>query len=769
MILLHFAELGVLNFTGVGLMLFMLRICLSLGLGLLTVSVQADYTKVANDGSALPKTVQLGTAAKSWACTYDSKSKLIWEIKTEDRVLRDVHWNYSWYASSANAGNAGTANGGNCADASNCDSEKFVQQVNKAGLCGAKDWRLPTSAELQTLIDTSFTPAIDANFFPDLNTSLTGIQGFWSSSSVTASPAQAAFVSFEQATTLTDAKSALHRIRLVRDASKFSPTVSASVTPASNISDVWLDQLSNNTKGKSSAIVYAKTPTGLGARFTQAQQSRIDYALDDMPSSGTIELLVRINSAYRSDASSDENCALLFATPRARLLGCKTGQVIMGVFSGNGTTLQTLSAKESRFRFGQWHLLSFSYGPKDSRALAVDGRELTTVVNASSTDLTLAKSGGILGDFVTTLNGKQVHIGFEGMVDAVRVSPVERDWALGKDRPKLSIKLAANSFKKPNANAAQAIAVLANDVRQRHVFGRPSSENWFEFFAKKGRRYTLEIPNDTVGSALNPGIEIYNASGQRQRSLVNDGTTGEGEQLIWTAPETAIYSVRVTNQPPFTRDSSLDNMFDIQIYDTNAPQQGLVKGSVKNACTLSGINKAEVAGVLGEGVSDSTLTHKTGEFGLLLNPDSYQIKSYASNYLDVAKAVLVDQEDDVELQLEQTPVANCAGYVAPPVDPVVLEQQAVSVFDPEQNILVVRDIVVGNQIFYAELTHLGDYRFQLYRGVEISSSYHSQPAIYDASNLIADFPTLFSGNKSYKVQLQNDGTGIFTLKSVSAN
>jgi hypothetical protein len=55
------------------------------------------YTKIANDGSELPDSAVLGTKPTDWACTKDNKTGLIWEVKTNDRGLRDTWKRYFWY------------------------------------------------------------------------------------------------------------------------------------------------------------------------------------------------------------------------------------------------------------------------------------------------------------------------------------------------------------------------------------------------------------------------------------------------------------------------------------------------------------------------------------------------------------------------------------------------------------------------------------------------------------------------------------------------
>jgi pimeloyl-ACP methyl ester carboxylesterase len=148
------------------------------------------YVKVSNNGKELPASAVLGSGPNDWACTYDSTTQLMWEVKTTDGGLRDRNWSYSWYDSNSPDGNKGTASGGNCKTAGRCDTEKFTQDVNTQGLCGSKDWRMPNRDELNALVycstgrssinwcnDGSQKPTIDSSYFPN-----TPASWFWSSS-----------------------------------------------------------------------------------------------------------------------------------------------------------------------------------------------------------------------------------------------------------------------------------------------------------------------------------------------------------------------------------------------------------------------------------------------------------------------------------------------------------------------------------------------------------------------------------------------------------
>ncbi len=188
-----------------------------------TVSVPVDpttgivtpprYFEVAEDGTDLPdqailmknagaKTDALvGAGANGWACTRDDKTKLIWELKTNNGDLHDKRWTYSWYEPDAtkNGGYAGAQNGGSCRG-SDCDTAAYIKAVNAQTLCGASDWRLPTNEELKGLVycadgeskgfdavkggyicTTPSSPTIDSIYFPN-----TLSDWFWSSTTYVA-------------------------------------------------------------------------------------------------------------------------------------------------------------------------------------------------------------------------------------------------------------------------------------------------------------------------------------------------------------------------------------------------------------------------------------------------------------------------------------------------------------------------------------------------------------------------------------------------------
>ncbi len=127
---------------------------------------------------------------------------------------------YLWYNSDSNinGGGAGTASGPlgtTCHQAGRCDTEKFVQDVNAVGLCGASDWRLPTAKELHSIVDLGRGDelAIDPDYFPNTYDNR-NMKTFWSSSPFDKS--RAWFVNFDDGYIYHSTKVSGNRVRLVR-------------------------------------------------------------------------------------------------------------------------------------------------------------------------------------------------------------------------------------------------------------------------------------------------------------------------------------------------------------------------------------------------------------------------------------------------------------------------------------------------------------------------------------------------------------------------
>ena len=212
-----------------------------------------SFTKLDGNGQALAAT------ATSWDCVQDNVTGLTWEVKTDDGGLQDNDWTYSWYNSSG--GNTGGDHGigdtgvgsttgyeqwpykvnyediapgvviptsftgsDNCLDNARCDTEKYVADVNAAGLCGVGSaWRLPTAAELFSLVRLGqISPAIDSDYFPNTvadsprPASALFAARYWSASPVSPYRSRAVQVVFDAGFVTYGEKEYDHSVRLVR-------------------------------------------------------------------------------------------------------------------------------------------------------------------------------------------------------------------------------------------------------------------------------------------------------------------------------------------------------------------------------------------------------------------------------------------------------------------------------------------------------------------------------------------------------------------------
>lgn len=170
-----------------------------------------DFTKISNSGAELPASAALGSGANDWACTQDNVTGLIWEVKTTSGLRSQDH-TYTWFNTLSPDGNPGTESGGTCATAGRCDTEKYVADVNAAGLCGASDWRMPTRRELGDIVDHGrSSPAIDPTYFPNTPSS-----SVWSGSPYAGDLNLAWGVYFVDGMVVPGYRSGNHHVRLVR-------------------------------------------------------------------------------------------------------------------------------------------------------------------------------------------------------------------------------------------------------------------------------------------------------------------------------------------------------------------------------------------------------------------------------------------------------------------------------------------------------------------------------------------------------------------------
>ena len=169
-----------------------------------------DTIKLDSDGNVLDK------EAVQWDCAHQKSSGLTWEVKSKTG-LRDKANTYtwidpqavdttllSWFKNSA----------GKCVGEARCDTSGYAQVINHQRLCNFKDWRLPTKAELESLIKMG-QPEKDAKinrlYFPN-----TLASWYWTADTNEDIPGYAWYVLFKNGTSISDKKENPKHVRLVR-------------------------------------------------------------------------------------------------------------------------------------------------------------------------------------------------------------------------------------------------------------------------------------------------------------------------------------------------------------------------------------------------------------------------------------------------------------------------------------------------------------------------------------------------------------------------
>lgn len=204
-----------------------------------TASVFAEYIKVSNSGKSLPSSARLGIGVDDWACTYDTKKRLLWEVKTDDGQIRDKDWAYIWYNPSSTGVKGDEQNdyySANCEKGGFCNTDDYKNRVNRTRLCGANTWSVPNLTQLKSLIYCSNTdatgktctgdfqyPTINTTFFPN-----TIAAEHWTISELKHNPPFAWFVTFKYGYDSGDYKRYAKAVRLVvRGGEVFKPVLGA--------------------------------------------------------------------------------------------------------------------------------------------------------------------------------------------------------------------------------------------------------------------------------------------------------------------------------------------------------------------------------------------------------------------------------------------------------------------------------------------------------------------------------------------------------------
>lgn len=178
-------------------------------------AADARFQKIANSGTTLASTAELGADSGQWACTQDRQTGLMWEIKVANpRDLRYRGHRYTWFEAATETGTRGnTLTCSNSLGREPCNTDSYVAAVNAVALCGFNDWRLPTLQELQSILDPmESAPAMNPAYFPNTPSTF-----YWTATPYPDSTSQTWYVHVGTAFSYGNASRSSNRnVRLVR-------------------------------------------------------------------------------------------------------------------------------------------------------------------------------------------------------------------------------------------------------------------------------------------------------------------------------------------------------------------------------------------------------------------------------------------------------------------------------------------------------------------------------------------------------------------------
>jgi hypothetical protein len=213
---------------------------------------------------------------------------------------------------------------------------------------------------------------------------------------------------------------------------------------------IIFDDFNNDTGGSDHGITYGVSQVGRHgfhyAAFTEDASSRIEYP-NGIPDQGTLEFWIYVTDGYYwhdSQYHPQQQQAMIFSTDAyggdvtwpgtAHLAVSSNGDVSFYLaenLGGNPPT-PSLEAKNTGFRFNEWHAIGISYG-SENQSVMVDGKEWMQPGMIQK----LGAAGDHLGPLdIPTIGETVSHFwprhaydgGFEGFVGLFRASSVQQDW-----------------------------------------------------------------------------------------------------------------------------------------------------------------------------------------------------------------------------------------------------------------------------------------------------------------------------------------------------
>ena len=269
---------------------------------------QPSYTKLDENGNALPD----NATDTELFMVRDEVTGLVWEVKhAKDNTLNysdpnDADNIYTWYDGAT--GTPGLDN----------DTQDFIDDLNAASYGNQENWRLPTTAELMTIINFArIDPSINSYF----SFSNTIKKAYWTAATSAKKPANAFQITFTYGATDTLAKSKPSSARAV--CGSWIPETKVLIdngdgTVTDNTTGfIWQKVLSTDNLTWENALAYCNSLDLAGYTdwrlpSIRELQSIIDYGKSPAVDSSYFTNLTAGKTQHRSSTTKSDNVSTAF-------------------------------------------------------------------------------------------------------------------------------------------------------------------------------------------------------------------------------------------------------------------------------------------------------------------------------------------------------------------------------------------------------------------------------------------------------------------------
>jgi hypothetical protein len=142
----------------------------------------------------------------------------------------------------------------------------------------------------------------------------------------------------------------------------------------------------------------------------------------------------------------------------------------------------------------------------------------------------------------------------------------------------------------PDDTCIDANAIDANGVAQRHNFHQAGDADWVRFNAFAGTQYVIQTKE--VEAQAFTQLGLFNTCAEATPNAEDDDALGQGAIMVWVAPATAAYYVRIANRDPGVYGDETGYSLSVRAQPRVAPAAIIVGGHDDRRRLQANINHA---------------------------------------------------------------------------------------------------------------------------------------------------------------------------------